>query len=625
MAKKGESAGRSWLLIALVVCALLSLYRASPQAAAKEQEATLLEFYEAMEQGRLVEPVTRVFDRDEGSTYLAGEMELKDELNDDGSPKKRRYRVRLVPGENERVMNDLLDNSIKAEVVEKKAAISPFIVQTLFFVGMLALLYWIMYRRMGGGGPFGFGKSKAKVLNGIEAKNKVTFADVAGVDEAREEVQEIVEFLKDPSAFKKLGGRIPKGVLLVGPPGTGKTLLARAIAGEAAVPFFAMSGSDFEEMFVGVGASRMRDVFAEAKKRAPCIVFIDEIDSIGQKRTGAGAIGGSHAYEQTLNTMLVEMDGFDANEGVIVIAATNRPDTLDSALLRPGRFDRQVVVELPTLKGRREILELHGKKITFAPDADLDRVARGTPGFSGADLANLLNEAALMAVRKKLNGVDMATLDEARDKVLWGRERKSAGYSQKDRERIAWHEAGHAILQVLLPNTDPLHKVTIIPRGRALGVTMSLPERDVLNRTRGYFLSEIRLCCGGRIAEEIALGDISTGAAQDIAQATQIARDMVCRFGMSDKFGFQAFVARSPLSGDENPPAFSEGTAREIDAEVRRLVDEAYADAKRVIEENRDRLEELAKALLEKETMDGREVERMVRGEDEAKAEGGEA
>ena len=625
MAKKGESAGRSWLLIALVVCALLSLYRASPQAAAKEQEATLLEFYEAMEQGRLVEPVTRVFDRDEGSTYLAGEMELKDELNDDGSPKKRRYRVRLVPGENERVMNDLLDNSIKTEVVEKKAAISPFIVQTLFFVGMLALLYWIMYRRMGGGGPFGFGKSKAKVLNGIEAKNKVTFADVAGVDEAREEVQEIVEFLKDPSAFKKLGGRIPKGVLLVGPPGTGKTLLARAIAGEAAVPFFAMSGSDFEEMFVGVGASRMRDVFAEAKKRAPCIVFIDEIDSIGQKRTGAGAIGGSHAYEQTLNTMLVEMDGFDANEGVIVIAATNRPDTLDSALLRPGRFDRQVVVELPTLKGRREILELHGKKITFAPDADLDRVARGTPGFSGADLANLLNEAALMAVRKKLDGVDMATLDEARDKVLWGRERKSAGYSQKDRERIAWHEAGHAILQVLLPNTDPLHKVTIIPRGRALGVTMSLPERDVLNRTRGYFLSEIRLCCGGRIAEEIALGDISTGAAQDIAQATQIARDMVCRFGMSGKFGFQAFVARSPLSGDENPPAFSEGTAREIDAEVRRLVDEAYADAKRVIEENRDRLEELAKALLEKETMDGREVERMVRGEDEAKAEGGEA
>ena len=620
MAKKGESAGRSWLLIALVVCALLSLYRASPQAAAKKQDTTLLEFYEAMENGRLVEPVSRVFDRDEGSTYLAGEMELKDELNDDGSPKKQHYRVRLVPGENERVMNDLLDNSIKVEVVEKKAMLSPFIVQTLFFVGMLALLYWIMYRRMGGG-PFGFGKSKAKLLNGIEAKNKVTFADVAGVDEAREEVQEIVEFLKDPSSFKKLGGRIPKGVLLVGPPGTGKTLLARAIAGEAEVPFFAMSGSDFEEMFVGVGASRMRDVFAEAKRRAPCIVFIDEIDSIGQKRSGAGALGGSHTYEQTLNTMLVEMDGFDANEGVIVIAATNRPETLDSALLRPGRFDRQVVVELPTLKGRREILDLHGKKITFAPDADLDRVARGTPGFSGADLANLLNEAALMAVRKKLDGVDMATLDEARDKVLWGRERKSAGYSQKDREYTAWHEAGHAILQVLLPGTDPLHKVTIIPRGRALGVTMSLPERDVLNRTRGYFLSEIRVLCGGRIAEEIALGDISTGAAQDIAQATQIARDMICRYGMSGKFGFQAFMARNPFSGDENPPAFSEETSREIDAEVRRTIDEAYADAKRVIEENRAKLEELAKTLLEKETMDGRDVERMVRGEAEGEEE----
>ena len=570
MAKKGESAGRSWLLIALVVCALLSLYRASPQAQAqaKTQETTLLEFYEAMENGRLVEPVTRVFDRDEGSTYLAGEMELKDELNDDGSPKKRKYRVRLVPGENERVMNDLLDNSIKTEVVEKKAAISPFIVQTLFFVGMLALLYWIMYRRMGGGGPFGFGKSKAKVLNGIEAKNKVTFADVAGVDEA--------------------------------------------IAGEAKVPFFAMSGSDFEEMFVGVGASRMRDVFSEAKKRAPCIVFIDEIDSIGQKRTGAGAIGGSHAYEQTLNTMLVEMDGFDANEGVIVIAATNRPDTLDSALLRPGRFDRQVVVELPTLKGRREILELHGKKITFAPDADLDRVARGTPGFSGADLANLLNEAALMAVRKKLDGVDMATLDEARDKVLWGRERKSAGYSQKDREYTAWHEAGHAILQVLLPNTDPLHKVTIIPRGRALGATMALPEKDVLNRTKRYFLDEICICCGGRIAEEMKTGDISTGAAQDIQQATAIARDMICTYGMSENYGFQAFVEPSQFSAEPLPPPFSQKTAEGIDAEVKKLVEDAYAKAEKLLRKNRDKLELLATALLEKESMDGRDIETLL-------------
>ena len=381
------------------------------------------------------------------------------------------------------------------------------------------------------------------------------------------------------------------------------------------MPFFAISGSDFEEMFVGVGASRMRDMFAEAKKRSPCIVFIDEIDSIGQKRTGAGAIGGSHAYEQTLNTMLVEMDGFDANEGVIVIAATNRPDTLDSALLRPGRFDRQVMVELPTLKGRKEILELHGKKITFAKDADLDRVARGTPGFSGADLANLLNEAALLAVRKKLDGVDMETLEEARDKVMWGRERKSAGYSQKDRETTAWHEAGHALLQVLLPDTDPLHKVTIIPRGRALGATMALPERDVLNHTKKYFLAEIRLCCGGRIAEELFTGDVSTGAAQDIAQATQIAREMICKYGMSETFGFQAFMEPSPFSDAILPPAFSEETARAIDAEVKQTIDAAYADAKRLIAENRDKLELLAKTLLEKETMDGREVESLVRGE----------
>jgi cell division protease FtsH len=366
-------------------------------------------------------------------------------------------------------------------------------------------------------------------------------------------------------------------------------------------------------MFVGVGASRMRDMFAEAKKRAPCIVFIDEIDSIGQKRTGAGAIGGSHAYEQTLNTMLVEMDGFEANEGVIVIAATNRPDTLDSALLRPGRFDRQVVIDLPTLKGREEILALHGKRIKFAEDADIGRIARGTPGFSGADLANLLNEAALMSVRKKLDAVDMQTLEEARDKVLWGRERKSAGYSQTERETTAWHEAGHALLQILIPGADPLHKVTIIPRGRALGATMSLPEKDVLNRTRSHFLAEMRICCGGRIAEKLFTGDVSTGAAMDIAQATRIARDMICRFGMSDKFGFQAFQEPNQFTGSELPPAFSEETSREIDAEVKKLIDAAYADAERIIGENREKLEKLAKELIEKETMDGRDVEAIIK------------
>ncbi len=612
MAKQTNQAWRSWLVIALVAVAFYAMYRTNPNPETTK-EISLLAFYQAMEQGKLVEPVTRVVDRDEGETALVGEMET-DELDEKGNPKKFKYRVPLVPGENEATMGDLLDKSIEVNVVERKSALSPFVTQLIFFFGFMALFYWIFYRRVGGG-MFGFGKSKAKLLDGKEdTGKKVTFADVAGVDEAKEEVEEIVAFLKDPSAFKKLGGRIPKGVLLVGPPGTGKTLLAKAIAGEAKVPFFAMSGSDFEEMFVGVGASRMRDVFGEAKKRAPCIIFIDEIDSIGQKRTGAGALGGNHAYEQTLNTMLVEMDGFDANEGVIVIAATNRPDTLDSALLRPGRFDRQVVVELPTLKGRKEILELHGKKIKFAPDADLDRVARGTPGFSGADLANLLNEAALLAVRKKLEGVDMATLDEARDKVIWGRERKSAGFSARERETTAWHEAGHALLQVLLPDTDPLHKVTIIPRGRALGATMALPEKDVLNHTRKYYLAEIRLCCGGRIAEELFTGDVSTGAAQDIAQATKIARDMICRFGMSDRFGFQSFMEASRFSNEELPPAFSEETAREIDAEVKRVIDEAYADAKRVITENREKLELLAQTLFEKETMDGRDVESLIRG-----------
>lgn len=603
-----ESAWRSWLVIGLILIAFVAFYKINPNAP-EVKELTLVEFFSELEGHRLEEPIVRVIDHSEGATYFKGKFVAKEK--EQSVP----YRVMLVPGENERTMARLEAQGVKVKVVEERSAISPFLMNLLFMIGMCVLFYFLFFRRMGGGGLFGFGKSKARATTpGSTTGKKITFADVAGVDEAREEVQEIVEFLKNPSAFKKLGGKIPKGVLMVGPPGTGKTLLAKAIAGEAEVPFFAMSGSDFEEMFVGVGASRMRDVFGEAKKRAPCIVFIDEIDSIGQKRTGAGAIGGSHAYEQTLNTMLVEMDGFDANEGVIVIAATNRPDTLDSALLRPGRFDRQVVVELPTLKGRREILELHGKGITFAPDADLDRVARGTPGFSGADLANLLNEAALLAVRKKLNGVDMATLDEARDKVIWGRERKSAGYSQKDREYTAWHEAGHALLQVLLPNADPLHKVTIIPRGRALGATMALPERDVLNHTRGYFLTQMRICCGGRIAEEMILGDISTGASQDIAQATQIAREMICKYGMSERFGFQAFMEPSQFSNADLPPAFSEETSREIDAEVKRLIDSAYADAQKLLSENREKLELLAKTLLEKETMDGRDVEELIKG-----------
>ena len=650
MKKSSSSPFRSWLLIALVGFVLLTYFRPSAGGAENIKSLTLLEFTELLESGLKsgspkVSDLTRVLDREEGETFLAGVLTPSSEatavaaiaepVTDEGDgvlerinrsfnrrlaeekARGERFRVPLIPGENEKLMQDLLEKyRLPVKIAEHRGSISPLMVQVLISLGFFALIYFFCFRRIGGeGGIFSFGKSRAKMLNGKEDKKKITFADVAGVDEAKEEVAEIVSFLKEPEAFRKLGGRIPKGILMVGPPGTGKTLLAKAIAGEAEVPFFAISGSDFEEMFVGVGASRMRDMFAEAKKRAPCIIFIDEIDSIGMKRTGAGALGGSHAYEQTLNTMLVEMDGFDANEGVIVIAATNRPDTLDAALLRPGRFDRQVNVELPTLKGREEILALHGKKITFAPDADLKRVARGTPGFSGADLANLLNEAALLATRKKLAGVDMATLDEARDKVIWGRERKSAGYSRHDREITAWHESGHALLQVLLPNTDPLHKVTIIPRGRALGATMSLPENDVLNHTRSYFLDELVVMCGGRVAEKIFTGEISTGAAQDIRQATATAREMVCTYGMSERFGFQSFKEPSSFTSAELSPAFSEATSQEIDAEVTKLVADAYAKAEKLIGENRDKLELVANTLLEKETMDGRDVEALIKGE----------
>lgn len=592
---------RSWLTIAVIVAVFLSMYRMGPSQQLV-RSLSQVEFFRLLEEGR-VEKIVRVINHDAQQTYLEGTLAGDEQ-----------YRVNLIPGENGELMNKLFERGLDVRVEEKHSAFSPWLMQLLFFFGFLGLFYWFFYRRMGSeGGPFGFGKSRAKVLNGANQNRKiVTFKDVAGIDEAREEVQEIVEFLKNPAEFGKLGGRIPKGVLLVGPPGTGKTLLAKAIAGEAKVPFFAISGSDFEEMFVGVGASRMRDMFSEAKKRAPCIIFIDEIDSIGQKRTGAGALGGQHAYEQTLNTMLVEMDGFDANEGVIVIAATNRPDTLDSALLRPGRFDRQVFIDLPTLKGREEILKLHGAKIKFAEDTDLNKIARGTPGFSGADLANLLNEAALLATRKQLDGVDEKTLEEARDKVLWGRERKSAGYSQHDREITAWHESGHAILQLLLPNTDPLHKVTIIPRGRALGATMSLPEKDVLNRTKSHFLDEMVVMCGGRIAEKMFTGDISTGAAMDIREATRVARQMVCSYGMSEKFGFQTFLEPNQWSNPELPPAFSEETSRAIDAEVSKLVGDAYAKAEKLLNENKDKVETLAKKLLEVETIDGEEVKALV-------------
>ena len=480
---------------------------------------------------------------------------------------------------------------------------------------ILIIAVWIfMLRRMGGGagggGVFNVGKSKAKMY---EKGNDlgITFKDVAGQEGAKQEVQEIVDFLKAPQKYTELGGKIPKGALLVGPPGTGKTLLAKAVAGEAGVPFFSMSGSDFVEMFVGVGASRVRDLFRQAKEKSPCIIFIDEIDSVGQKRN-AGGMPAQRCADQTLNAMLVEMDGFGSNDGVIVIAATNRPDILDPALLRPGRFDRQVHVDLPTLKGREDILRIHAAKVKLAPDVDLLRLARGTSGHSGADLANIINEAALLAARRNLDAIPQAILEEARDKVFWGSERRSAGFTRKEYETTAWHESGHALLQLLLPHADPLHKVTIIPRGRALGVTMTLPEKDVLNRTKGYFLDELAVLAGGRIAEEMHTQDISTGAMSDIAYTTQIARAMVCRYGMSARFGFQNFVEPNAFAVEEAPPPYSQKTAEAIDEEVKHLVDAAYAKAAELLTANRDKLERLATTLLEKETMDGRDVEALV-------------
>ena len=480
---------------------------------------------------------------------------------------------------------------------------------------VLALFYFLVRQqiRSAGRGALSFGKSRAKLLS--QDRNKVTFKDVAGVEEAKEEVQELVEFLKDPKKFQRLGGKIPKGVLMVGPPGTGKTLLAKAIAGEADVPFFSISGSDFVEMFVGVGASRVRDMFEQGRKNAPCLIFIDEIDAVGRHR-GHGLGGGHDEREQTLNAMLVEMDGFDTQEGIIIIAATNRPDVLDPALLRPGRFDRQVTVSLPDVKGREEILRVHAKKVKLSEAADLSKIARGTPGFSGAELANLLNEAALLAARQNLKAITSAELEEARDKVRWGRERRSMAMTEQEKQSTAWHEAGHALVNVLLEHTDPLHKVTIIPRGRALGVTMSLPEHDQLSFARKEALDRLAMTAAGRIAEELFTHDISTGASNDIKQMTRLARNMVCEWGMSEKLGMVGYGSHEDqvfLGRDINRSRdYSEATAQEIDREVRSLVDDAYDRAKQLIMAHRDKIELIAQALLEYETLDGDQVKDIV-------------
>jgi len=468
----------------------------------------------------------------------------------------------------------------------------------------------------GGNKALSFGKSRAKLSTNHQ--KKVTFKDVAGVEEAKEELQEIIEFLKEPQKFQKLGGRIPKGVLLMGPPGTGKTLLARAIAGEASVPFFSISGSDFVEMFVGVGASRVRDLFEQGKKNAPCIIFIDEIDAVGRHR-GAGLGGGHDEREQTLNQLLVEMDGFESNEGVILIAATNRPDVLDPALLRPGRFDREVVVTLPDIKGREGIIKVHTRRIPFAKDVDISILARGTPGMSGAQLANLVNEAALNAARFDRKSVAMADFEEAKDKVLMGKERKSMIMSDEEKRNTAYHEAGHALAAYLLPDADPLHKVTIIPRGRALGVTMQLPEEDKYSYTREYMETSLTVLLAGRVAEELVLGSCTTGASNDLERVTERARKMVCEWGMSEEMGpltfgkkaEQIFLGREIAQHQD----YSEDTAMQIDKEVKKVVLAAYAEATKLLEENRDALTLVAEALLEYETLDANEVKVVLKGE----------
>ncbi len=491
----------------------------------------------------------------------------------------------------------------------------------LSWLPMLVFLgIWVFFmRQMQGGGAkaLSFGKSRARLMS--DKQNKITFADVAGVDEAKEELQEIIEFLKDPQKFQKLGGRIPKGVLLMGPPGTGKTLLARAIAGEANVPFFSISGSDFVEMFVGVGASRVRDLFEQGKKHAPCIIFMDEIDAVGRHR-GAGLGGGHDEREQTLNQLLVEMDGFESNDGVILIAATNRPDVLDPALLRPGRFDRQVVVARPDVKGREGILKVHTRKIPLGPDVNLQVMARGTPGFSGADLANLVNEAALLAARHSKKYVEMPDFENAKDKVLMGAERKSLVVSAKERRATAFHEAGHALVAKLLPGTDPIHKVTIIPRGRALGVTQQLPTEDKHNYSREFLLNDIAILYGGRVAEEMVFGlpEVTTGAMNDIDRATDLARKMVCEWGMSEEMGPLQYGKREEMIflGREiaQHQDYSEQTAMEIDREVRRIIMANYERAKELISGRLETLHRLAEALLEREVLDGAEVESLVSG-----------
>ena len=591
-----------WLGVILAIVLFVSLFEGSSKSGATESTA-YSDFLSAVDAGSVREAdisdgvITGKYTNGSAfKTYAPNDPNLITTL------KAKGVTFRARPGEQASLWQVILVNSM------------PF----LILVG----IGWVIMRQMqknAGSGAMGFGKSRARMLT--EKQGRVTFDDVAGIDEAREELQEIVDFLKDPSRFARLGGKIPKGALLVGSPGTGKTLLARAIAGEAKVPFFTISGSDFVEMFVGVGASRVRDMFEQAKKSAPCIVFIDEIDAVGRHR-GAGLGNGNDEREQTLNQLLVEMDGFEANEGIIIVAATNRPDVLDPALLRPGRFDRQVVVPRPDIEGREKILAVHTKKLPLAPDVDTRTIARGTPGFSGADLANLANEAALLAARKGKRLIAMREFEEAKDKVMMGAERKSMVMTEDEKKATAYHEAGHALVSLHVPGCDPLHKVTIIPRGRALGVTWNLPERDRYSMTMKQMKARLALCFGGRIAEQLIYGEdeLNTGASNDIQQATDMARSMVMEYGMSEKLGWlryrdnqdEVFLGHS-VSRNQH---MSEDTARLIDSEVRRLVEEGESRARQVLTDHLDELHRLATALLEYETLTGEEAKRAIAGED---------
>jgi cell division protease FtsH len=591
-----------WAIIAVLLIALFNLFQ-TPQQRGASREVAYSEFLTDLNTGR-IKSVTIAGDRITG-TYI------------DNSTGFQTY----SPGD-PTLVTRLEEKNVTINARPETDGSNTIFGYLISWLPMILILgVWIFFMRQmqsGSGRAMGFGKSKAKLLT--EAHGRVTFQDVAGVDEAKEDLEEIVEFLRDPQKFQRLGGKIPRGVLLVGPPGTGKTLLARAIAGEANVPFFTISGSDFVEMFVGVGASRVRDMFEQAKKNAPCIIFIDEIDAVGRHR-GAGLGGGNDEREQTLNQLLVEMDGFEANEGVILIAATNRPDVLDPALLRPGRFDRQVVVPNPDITGREKILKVHVRNVPLAPNVDLKVLARGTPGFSGADLMNLVNEAALMAARRNKRLVTMAEFEDAKDKIMMGAERRSTAMTQEEKTKTAYHEAGHAITALNVPMADPLHKATIIPRGRALGMVMQLPEGDRYSISYKWMISRLIIMMGGRVAEEIKFGkdNITSGASSDIQQATKLARSMVTQWGFSDKLGRVAY-------GDNQEEVFlghsvartqnvSEETAQIIDAEVRRLIDEAYTEATRILTKHKKAWIALAEGLLEYETLSGEEIKQLIAGQ----------